>query len=1322
MTAKIHLGSSDGPTLMGLTDICSNTGLIDKQLLLNNYPNAQIHPRSISLTGIGENKTVGWIVVPIWIDCTDSKGDLVSVQLDIELHVMENFSAGLLLGLDAILDYDIDISMGHKEAYLIDPDSPRKKEVLKFPLFCPPQKKFQKVIIKSSERVVIGRNETYAIGIKSAMLPGIDYFFTPRLTTPRGLQMEPQFANGTISTDRDFLMFTNFTNHPVEVQKGQALGDAEAALFGNMAFNIGIYMDWADLLRPAKRSPTTGTRPPRYSSIDRAGDPETHYEDLLCFDSYGREKPRPPRSISEEEVQRILLTAEQRKKGDRFPNEDEDEHIPLAPIPESLEKGTTQTSAIADISPHLSEYQKRELQTLISDFPEAFSDGSTIGSIDPSFHIAEIDLTEPLPPPQPNRPVGPGKRAVIDETMETLIGWDIIEPSNSPTASAVVLVWQNGKWRFCVDFRQLNAVTKGDAYPMLRADYVFSALADKRYFTMLDAVKGYHQMDLREEDRMKTAFISHRGLYQYKKLPFGLKNAPAIFQRMMDKLLGSLRWQAALVYIDDVIIFSSTWPEHIAHLRTILQSATKIGLRFHLSKCRFGYANLQLLGMGLSRYGLHTIEEKVKAISDLSPPQTIGEVHRLVGMFSYYRNFINNFAKIAAPLHDLKKNKGGSSEYNARQSIDWSDECQRSFEELKSRLSSAPILAHPKFDGRPFILYSDASKIAFGAVLVQTWSHSNYNLDEDPGGEPEDQDPPTMTTFINIAEDSWKTDYIADPVFRPRYKKLLLQATAKEPLPVEEDGFFIAQDETLRYNTIYGERICLPAARIPDALKTSHDVLGHFGAKKTYERLAETYYRPKLSSIVTTYVRHCPKCAVNKTTRAKLPGSLSPIDVPRDAERIPSAFEAVNINLIVGLPKSQGFDAILVIVNRFTKTGIFTPTTSDFTAESIANVFMEKVVARGFLPSKFITDRDPRLITSFWKTMCRRLNIDHRKTAAWHAQCDGAAERLNQTLEIALRNYVSPRQHDWSKHLFLIELAYNTAKNTTTGFAPYQLLYSQPQNPVERLLRPNIPPAAEDFDMDVSGLADDIMLQNAAILQEAQQAIVKATDAQKQFYDRRHGPIPKYKVGDYASIHLDRHPISIIKRNKLSQQKLPPYRITRIVSEGRAVELNIPSNITIHPVISVQHLEPAPAPREDPWKRSESDTAGAMTIVNHRETRGGNRKFRVHWENLGADRDEWRNRKRIDEDLVRAYEDSLQQQALTVTAKSFDSIPRRTVDTPFEYPTKAPTKGSTIERPVLYISRATKPYEKSYEATELELGCISWAMMRLRHYVEGSKV
>jgi len=301
---------------------------------------------------------------------------------------------------------------------------------------------------------------------------------------------------------------------------------------------------------------------------------------------------------------------------------------------------------------------------------------------------------------------------------------------------------------------------------MLQADYVFSTLAGRWYFTLLDVLKSYHQIEIHPKDREKTAFISHKGLYQYKRLLFGLKNGPAQFQRMMDHIIGALQWQAALVYSDDLLIYSNLWTDHMSDLRTILRAAGDAGLVFSLEKCRFRYVDIKLLGHGLSRYGLHTLTEKVTSITSLAPPSNLSEVHRLLGMFGYYRGFIYQYAKLAKPLNDLKKlepatlsvkpNPGSAGVmpekqsvrrpvYNSRQLIVWTAECQHAFEELKRRLCSAPILAHPQFD-RPFILYTDASADVFAAVLCQVWERKDYVTNESP------------TQVASREEESWSDE------------------------------------------------------------------------------------------------------------------------------------------------------------------------------------------------------------------------------------------------------------------------------------------------------------------------------------------------------------------------------------------------------------------------------------------------------------------------------------------------------------------------------------------------------------------------------------
>ncbi|KAE8179593.1 hypothetical protein CF336_g9586, partial [Tilletia laevis] len=198
--------------------------------------------------------------------------------------------------------------------------------------------------------------------------------------------------------------------------------------------------------------------------------------------------------------------------------------------------------------------------------------------------------------PVPPRRASPEKRRAMDAAIDQLLDWGIIEPSSSPVSFPVLMVKQYDKWRFCVDYRHLNTATVSNRYPLPTIDSIFNTLLGKRIFSSLDAIRGYHQMPVREGDRWKTAFTCHRGLYQYKTVPFGLKNAPAVFQRLMDRILGDLRWRHAVVYIDDVVIASHTMAEHAAALDALLRNATSAGLRFSPAKCTFAVPSLVLLG------------------------------------------------------------------------------------------------------------------------------------------------------------------------------------------------------------------------------------------------------------------------------------------------------------------------------------------------------------------------------------------------------------------------------------------------------------------------------------------------------------------------------------------------------------------------------------------------------------------------------------------------------------------------------------------------------------------------------------------------------
>lgn len=287
---------------------------------------------------------------------------------------------------------------------------------------------------------------------------------------------------------------------------------------------------------------------------------------------------------------------------------------------------------------------------------------------------------------------------------------NVIEPSESPWAAAIHLVKKkNGTYRFCIDFRGLNALTKKDAYPLPRIDDTIDSLAGMVYFTTLDARKGYWQILMNSNDKEKTAFISQRGLYQFKRMPFGLTNAPVTFQRMMDLVLLGLLYEICLVYIDDIIIFSRTFDEHINNITTVFDRLREANIKLSVEKCNFCLKEIPFLGHVISSQGCAPNPDKVKAIVNWPAPQHKGELKSFLGLAGYYRRFIPDFATIAEPLTSLTSKKAN---------FIWQKSQEQAFQQLKNALITKPILRFPDFS-KDFVLYTDASDVGIGAVLEQ---------------------------------------------------------------------------------------------------------------------------------------------------------------------------------------------------------------------------------------------------------------------------------------------------------------------------------------------------------------------------------------------------------------------------------------------------------------------------------------------------------------------------------------------------------------------------------------------------------------------------
>ena len=330
----------------------------------------------------------------------------------------------------------------------------------------------------------------------------------------------------------------------------------------------------------------------------------------------------------------------------------------------------------------------------------------------PTDRIEHVIRTKGGPPiKQRYRPRNPAMQAVIDTEVDQMLREGVIEPSHSAWSSPIVLVKKkDGRHRFCIDFRRVNEVTEPDAYPLPQIPATIDKLRGVQYLTTLDLKNGYWQVPLSKASRPITAFtVPGRGLMQFRVMPFGLHSAPATFQRLLDAVLGPELEPQVFVYLDDIIIASRTFEEHIDTLREVFRRLRDARLRLNADKCKFCVNRLKYLGHVIDRTGIQTDPEKTDAIAKWPEPKNVRQVRQFIGLASWYRRFIKDFATLATPLTALTKKKAAWA---------WGENEQRAFDALKTTLTTAPVLACPDFE-RQFVLQTDASTTGLGAVLTQ---------------------------------------------------------------------------------------------------------------------------------------------------------------------------------------------------------------------------------------------------------------------------------------------------------------------------------------------------------------------------------------------------------------------------------------------------------------------------------------------------------------------------------------------------------------------------------------------------------------------------
>ncbi|KAL0198417.1 hypothetical protein M9458_006957, partial [Cirrhinus mrigala] len=365
--------------------------------------------------------------------------------------------------------------------------------------------------------------------------------------------------------------------------------------------------------------------------------------------------------------------------------------------------------------------EQGEVRTLLRHYQSVFSaHDNDLGCTNLISH--DIPLTDDVPVRQRYRRLPPSEYDVVKTHINQLLEAQIIRESCSPYASPIVLVKKkDGSLRMCVDYRQLNSKTRKDAFPLPRIEETLDALTGARWFSTLDLASGYNQVPVTEGDKAKTAFCTPFGLFEWNRMPFGLCNAPSTFQRLMERLFGDQRHQSLLLYLDDIVVFSSSVTQHLERLEVVLGRLKREGLKAKLEKCAFFKQQVKYLGHVVSSQGVATDPSKVEVVAKWGRPVNVTELRSFLGFASYYRRFVEGFAKLAAPLHKLvaefvgsrHKKSAGPSFASA-----WTEHCQNSFDTLKEKLTTSPILAYADFS-LPFILEVDASHRGLGAVLSQ---------------------------------------------------------------------------------------------------------------------------------------------------------------------------------------------------------------------------------------------------------------------------------------------------------------------------------------------------------------------------------------------------------------------------------------------------------------------------------------------------------------------------------------------------------------------------------------------------------------------------